>query len=519
MNIAHVLHRTALARPHAPALHHGARCVKDYAQLRADVLSIAASLQAQGIGADDRVALFMRNHVRYLECLMAALWIGATVVPVNFKLHPRELDYILGDSGAKLLMSCSEGGRVLKGGTLSWRGMGINIDVKAHRAQAGEALAQPVAREPDAAAWLFYTSGTTGRSKGVVITHRNLLAMTLAYFVNVDAITDEDAMLYAAPMSHGAGLYAFPALLAGARHVVPESGAFVAAEIIDLARSIGRLCLFAAPTMVRRLVDAAEAAPDAIAGIKLVIYGGGPMYAADIRRALAVMGGRFAQIYGQGESPMTITALSRADLLDTGHPNYDARLVSVGRAQAPVEVAVLGPDGSHQPPGTPGEVAVRGETVMREYWNQPEATRQALKNGWLHTGDIGSLASDGYLTLLDRSKDMIVSGGSNIYPREVEEVLLTSTEVAEACVIGVPDAEWGEIVVAYVVAAPGAVPNADALDHLCIESIARFKRPKQYRFVETLPKNHYGKVLKTELRAQYAREHAAQEGGHEANRD
>ena len=225
------------------------------------------------------------------------------------------------------------------------------------------------------------------------------------------------------------------------------------------------------------------------------------MYADDLRNALAVMGNRFAQIYGQGESPMTITALSRAQLADRDHPRWAERMVSVGVAQSLVEVRVVDATGQPLPTGETGEVVVRGDTVMPGYWNNPTATAQTLRDGWLYTGDMGALDADGFLTLKDRSKDVIISGGSNIYPREVEEVLLLHPQVREVAVVGQRDAEWGEVVVAFLVAEEGgAVPEAE-LDALCLEHIARFKRPKEYRWVEALPKNAYGKVLKTELRA------------------
>jgi len=214
-----------------------------------------------------------------------------------------------------------------------------------------------------------------------------------------------------------------------------------------------------------------------------------------------VMGNRFAQIYGQGESPMTITALSRAQLADRDHPRWAERMVSVGVAQSLVEVRVVDAAGQPLPTGETGEVVVRGDTVMPGYWNNPNATAQTLRDGWLYTGDMGALDADGFLTLKDRSKDVIISGGSNIYPREVEEVLLLHPQVREVAVVGQRDAEWGEVVVAFLVAEEGgAVPEAE-LDALCLEHIARFKRPKEYRWVEALPKNAYGKVLKTELRA------------------
>jgi long-chain acyl-CoA synthetase len=308
-------------------------------------------------------------------------------------------------------------------------------------------------------------------------------------------------------MSHGAGMYAFPHVLVGARHVVPESRGFEPAEILALSAVHRNVSMFAAPTMVKRLVDHTAATGADPSGIKTLVYGGGPMYAADIERAMAVMGPRFVQIYGQGESPMTITALSRAHLLDRAHPRHAARIASVGVAHSCVEVRVADHEARPVPAGTPGEVLVRGETVMAGYWRNPEATARTLRAGWLFTGDVGALDEDGFLTLLDRSKDLIISGGSNIYPREVEEVLLTHPAVAEVSVVGAPNADWGEEVVAFVVLRPGAQADEAALDRTCLEAIARFKRPKRYLFVESLPKNNYGKVLKTALRERLATKH------------
>ncbi|MGB2882278.1 MAG: AMP-binding protein, partial [Rhodoferax sp.] len=278
------------------------------------------------------------------------------------------------------------------------------------------------------------------------------------------------------------------------------------AELFALGRTLGPLSTFAAPTIVKRLVDYAEEAglgpQDAGLSFKTIVYGGAPMYRADIERALNVMGPRFVQIYGQGETPMVGTSLSRAHLADTAHPRYRDRIASVGVAQTPVQVRVADAAGHDLPTGSVGEVLVRGDSVMAGYWRDPEATAAALRDGWLFTGDVGCLDNDGFLTLKDRSKDLIISGGSNIYPREVEEVLLTAPGVAEVAVVGASDPEWGEVVVAFVVAQAGVELDIQSLDQHCLELIARFKRPKHYRLVDSLPKNNYGKVLKTALREQ-----------------
>ena len=360
--------------------------------------------------------------------------------------------------------------------------------------------AEVTPRAPDDLAWLFYTSGTTGRPKGAMLSHRNLLTMSFCYFADVDQIAPGGCILHAAPLSHGSGLYGLPHLAAGLCQVVPESGGFDPAEIFALLPRRPGLMLFAAPTMVKRLVAHPAAGAADTANLRTVVYGGSPMYLDDLKQAQTRFGHVFAQIYGQGESPMTITALDKAEHADSGHPRHEARLASAGRAQTAVEVMVADAEDRPLPPGELGEVLVRGDSVMLGYWDDPEATAASLAGGWLHTGDMGVFDEDGYLTLKDRSKDLIISGGANIYPREVEEALLTHSAVLECAVIGRPHPEWGEEVVAFVVAAPDAQIGAEALDAHCLARIARFKRPKSYRLVEALPKNNYGKVLKTELR-------------------
>jgi long-chain acyl-CoA synthetase len=337
-----------------------------------------------------------------------------------------------------------------------------------------------------------------------MISHGNLHAMAFSYFVDVDEVHTADATLYAAPMSHGAGIYNFMHVMRGARHVVPESSGFEADEVLSLARSLRNISMFAAPTMVRRLVDQAKSEGSNGDGIRTIVYGGGPMYVTDIEEAVAVMGPRFVQIYGQGESPMTITALSRDLVADRSHPRWRERLGSVGVAQSCVEVRIGNEHGHQLSAGETGEILVRGASVMLGYWRNPEATTRAIRDGWLLTGDVGSIDGDGFLTLKDRSKDVIISGGSNIYPREVEEALLLHPSVREVSVVGQPSEEWGEDVVAFIVAKPGAKLEKSELDRHCLEHIARFKRPKSYIFEIELPKNNYGKVLKTELRARLA---------------
>jgi long-chain acyl-CoA synthetase len=495
MNLAHSLQRVALSCPDRPALFEGSRLLRDYAGLADRAARLACALHSAGLHPGDRIALFMRNHPAYLEVLYGAWWAGLAVVPMNAKLHLREAQWIVDHSQSLWAFVTSDVGEGLIA-----PGRTIEVTGADYEALFAQPPASIEARAAEDLAWLFYTSGTTGKPKGVMLTHRNLMTMGMTYFVDVDPIDARDALIYAGPMSHGAGLYAIPHVMAGARHVIPASGGFDPAEIFELAGAVGRLTMFAAPTIVKRLVDHAQASGANCSGFKTIVYGGAPMYAADIQRAIRIMGPRFVQIYGQGESPMVITALSRSHLGDTAHPRHVQRIASVGVAQTPVEVRVADAGGTPLALGEIGEILVRGDTVMAGYWRDPEASAAALRDGWLFTGDMGALDEDGFLTLKDRSKDVIISGGSNIYPREVEEVLLLAPGVAEVSVVGAADPEWGEIVVAFVVPRTGCEVDISQLDAVCLQHIARFKRPKRYEIVESLPKNNYGKVLKTVLR-------------------
>ena len=503
MNPAHWLARAARADPARIAIHHGATAWIGYGELAARVCAAAGALRGKlGLGAGERVALVMKNAPQYLEALYAIWWAGLVAVPVNAKLHPLEVRYIVENSQARVVFVTGDWtagiGEAIAG--LSSPPLVFEAGGGEYASLFAHAPIDVAESAPDALAWLFYTSGTTGRPKGAMLTHRNLAQMTLSYYADVDTVDARGALLHAAPISHGSGLYNFTHLAKGASQVVPESGAFEPAEILRLLERHERVSFFAAPTMVKRLAESAAASGGHAPGLQTIVYGGGPMYLADIHRATEVLGDRFAQIYGQGESPMTITALSKFHHADRGHPRHAQRLASVGIGQSVVALSIRAPSGEALAPGGIGEVCVRGDVVMSGYWRDAAATAAALREGWLWTGDVGVLDADGFLTLKDRSKDLIVSGGSNVYPREVEEVLLLHPAVAEAAVVGRPDAQWGEAIVAFIVAR-GAPPAEEVLDRLCLEHIARFKRPKEYRFVERLPKNNYGKVVKTELRS------------------
>jgi long-chain acyl-CoA synthetase len=485
MNLARLLHATARRLPQVSALAIGTRAVATYGELSANVARLAAAMLGRhGLAPGDRVALAMKNCPEYYELLFACWHAGLCAVPINAKLHAREFAYILENSGARLAFVTPDLEAAVPAGLSI-----ASADFKALR--GGEAVAAADV-SPDDTAWLFYTSGTTGVPKGAMLTHRNLLFAAQAYFADIDRLGPGDSILHAAPMSHGSGLYGVPHVAAGALNVIPESGGFEPEEILALVAAHGGVSFFAAPTMIVRLLASRAAGGADLRNLKTITYGGAPMYVADCERAIDLFGPRLYQLFGQGESPMTITGLPQAD-----HAAR-RRLETCGFARTGVDVRVADGEDRDLPPGEVGEILTRSDCVMAGYWRDPEATAQTLRGGWLHTGDLGSLDEGGYLTIRDRSKDMIISGGANIYPREIEEVLLRHPAVAECSVIGRPHPEWGEEVVAYVVRRGAVSPQE--LDALCLEHIARFKRPREYRFVDGLPKNNYGKVLKTELR-------------------
>ncbi len=496
MNLAEWLYRAGRSHGGRPAIALGADLVFDYGTLAGRAARIAAALKDRfGLVPGDRVAITAKNCVEYVEILYGIWHGGFVAVPANAKLHGAELAWIIENAGARICFASA----------------GVDDEIAAERPDGLEHIltiggadyrallaAEPgalVARAADDIAWLFYTSGTTGRPKGAMLSHKNLAAMSLAYLAEVDPTRPGEAILHAAPMSHGSGMYIMAHICRMGVQVIPQSAGFDPEEIFRLYAAWPQTSMFAAPTMVKRLVECSADVDPAL--IRTIVYGGGPMYVEDALATLDRFGPRLAQIYGQGESPMTITTLRKDEIADTGHPRHLERLGSAGTAFSVVDVIVADDDDRPLPPGEAGEILVRGDTVMAGYWQKPDANAATLRGGWLHTGDVGAFDDDGYLTLKDRSKDVIISGGTNIYPREVEEVLLMNERVSEVSVIGRPDPEWGEVIVAYVV---GDAPESE-LDRLCLDRIARFKRPKDYIFLDALPKNNYGKVLKTELRA------------------
>ena len=493
MNLAIWLERIATRYTDKEAVFHGTKCIGTYMDLWRVACSLRRQLEKAGVKLGDRVAVLMHNCPEYLVAFYGVWSMGAVILPINSKLHSKEVKWILKNAKCSVVLTNELHAFELKSPDLT-------ILIPKWDNLLGKACYSPITRSSDDLAWLFYTSGTTGRPKGVMITHGMIKKMVQSYFTDVDQIFSNDTALYAAPMSHGAGLYSVMHVLAGARHAMPLSGGFDEKEIFSLAKRLKSIHLFAAPTMVKRLTNFAKINDLDGRGIRTIVYAGGPMYLLDIIEATEKFGPIFIQVYGQGECPMGITVLPRSKVADRKSEKWKDRLQSVGFAQSGIEIKIGNKLGNPKKNGEIGEIMVRGELVMPGYWDNEEATSKTIINGWLMTGDMGTIDEDGYLTMHGRSNDMIISGGSNIYPREVEEVLLLHNSVHEVSIVGRNSDRWGEEVVAFVVIKKGCEFLPENLDKHCLMHIARFKRPKHYIKVNKLPKNNYGKILKTKLR-------------------
>ena len=446
-----------------------------------------------------KVALVMENSFIFLPILFGIWKAGLVAVPINAKLHKKELSWIFNNSEAKLVF-CSKS----KAPDIETNLPVIvtfSKDFKVHTQHEDQIN---IKTDISDSAWIFYTSGTTGKPKGAELTHRNLLTMSLTYFADVDTITEIDTRLHAAPMTHGSGIYSLPFILKGAKNFICQSN-FEPDEIFQKINLSANVSFFAAPSMVKRLSSHSLASSD-LSGLKTLEFGGAPMYLSDTRAAIEVFGNSLYQLYGQGEAPMTISNITKAMYSDHKKENYEKLLLSAGIARTGCDIAIVNSDWETLPNGEIGEIVTKSDCVMKGYYKNEKATEEALKDGWLSTGDLGSIDENGLLTIKDRSKDMIISGGMNVYPREVEDVLLLHNAVKEVAVIGLDNERWGEVIVAVVVQ-NYENPNIESeLDTLCLQNLARFKRPKNYFFKNGLPKNNYGKILKTDLRKEFKNE-------------
>jgi acyl-CoA synthetase (AMP-forming)/AMP-acid ligase II len=461
---------------------------------RADQL--AAALAARGVVAGDRVALLALNEVEYLEIQVAAQRLGAILVPLNYRLAVAELAFIAGDAGARLLIhgpGQAEPARALGLPTLHLGPEGV-----------GESYEQLLADHPDperrgplevgAAACILYTSGTTGRPKGAVLSNLALYARAAAHGVELP-IAPGEVFVQTLPMFHIASNLSYGFTYCGATNVLVK--AFDAEAVTDTIARHAATHVLLVPTTINMLCNHPVASTADFSSLRTVLYGASPIAPEVLRRAIEVFGCGFVQFFGMTETS-GCTLLRAADHDPVRFPE---RLASAGTDTVSFETRVVDAADRELPPGEVGEIVTRGPAVMTGYWNQPEASAEALRNGWMHTGDLGYRAADGYLYVTDRLKDMIVSGAENVYPREVEDVLFEHPDVLDAAVIGVPDERWGERVHAVVCLRPGRSLGAAALQAFCRERLASYKCPRSVAFVEELPRNVTGKVLKRELRA------------------
>ena len=444
----------------------------------------------------ENVALVMENNYFFLPVLFGIWQAGLTAVPVNSKLHKKELSWIFENSDAKLIF-CSKKTApnihsnvpIIESGSKEFEFVSTFENYECFESS----IMDP--------AWIFYTSGTTGKPKGAVLTHRNLLAMSLSYYADVDSVGKSDMRIHAAPMSHGSGIYSIPFILKGAKNFICDS-TFDPEEIFELLNSRKNISFFGAPTMIKRLTSHSMAEAEH-KSLKTLEFGGAPMHLPDTKTSLTVFGKALYQLYGQGEAPMTITNITKDMYADNKKCYYENLLSSAGIARTGVLIKIVDSNWKELPIGQVGEIVTKSECVMKEYYKNPKETAKSLNNGWLLTGDLGSIDKHGILTIKDRSKDMIITGGMNVYPREIEDIILLHPLVEEVAVIGIEDKEWGEIVVAIVALKRSGVKIQDSLDTLCLENLARFKRPKRYFFKDELPKNNYGKIVKTGLRLEF----------------
>jgi acyl-CoA synthetase (AMP-forming)/AMP-acid ligase II len=423
--------------------------------------------------------------------------------------------YIVENSGANILVHGPEFADGIALHADLFGGLTHQISTDAFDTLLNPANRLPCAVEaaPEDICWLFYTSGTTGKPKGAIWNHRMVRVVIMNYLADLHNIQPGEMVLHCAPMSHGSGIVALPAVARGATNAITTSASF---DVEELLSTVERLKVshiaFMAPTQIIKMLEDHVPARHDLSSLKAICYGGAPIYVDQLKQAMATFGSVFVQLYGQGEAPITITGLTAAahqKLLDAN----DLRIGSAGQVRTDVEAHCVDADDNPLPPGQAGEVVARGDVVMPGYWNNPQASAEALRGGWLHTGDIGYFDEQGYLFLLDRAKDMVISGGNNVYPREVEEVIILHEKVANCVVFGIPDDYWGEAVHAVVVPKPGEMLTAQEIIAFCGDHMAGYKKPKAVDFVDELPVSGYGKILRREVREAYWAGHESRIGG------
>jgi acyl-CoA synthetase (AMP-forming)/AMP-acid ligase II len=512
MNISMLLTKTVRLYPDKLALVEGEKKLS-YSQFNTRCNKLANTLLSLGLTKGEHVAILQHNRSETLESLFACFKAGLGAVPINFRLHPNEFIYIIDHSQSKVVIVSPEFNESILNVRDRLSGVRHILSLSGTR---GELLDYERALEnssegfidadvePDDLAWLFYTSGTTGEPKGACLTHRNLLAMTMNFYADIcPGFAPSDVILHAAPISHGSGLYALPNIGKGATNVILDRKSFDAERVFQTIENHKVTNMFVAPTMIKMMLDHPAVDHYDLSSLRSLIYGGAPILVEDLKKAMTKLGHCLSQLYGQGESPMTITYLPHCDHILGGDQAVASRLASAGFARTDVDLKIFDENDNELPLGEIGEIVTRSDAVMKGYWRNPKATNETLRKGWLHTGDIGYLDDRGYLFIMDRSKDMIISGGENIYPREIEEVLIRHPAVREVAVVGVPDEKWGEAIKAVVSLYSGFKATEEELIAFCKKNIASYKKPKSIDFVAELPKNNYGKILKREIREGY----------------
>jgi long-chain acyl-CoA synthetase len=510
MQLTQGIHRAVQLHRHRLALVCGERAV-DWGRFADRVSRLAGAFRARGVGMGDRVAMLANNSDRYVEFYFATLWAGGVIVPVNTRWSVNEIASSL-DDAQPLLLLCDRAhlavARELMARCPSLKALLLADcpdDVSdAESIPHWEALIRDTAPIADARrggadlACLFYTGGTTGRAKGVMLSHANCMANSMMHIANLGL--HEDAVhLHVSPMFHVAGgARLFSVTAAGATHAVIE--AFDPAEFFAAIERFRVTVTVVVPTVLNRLVDHADLHRYDLSSLQLLSYGASPMPETLLKRALERLPGiDFLQSYGMTElSPVATMLMPRYHTFEGPDAGFTR---SAGQAVVNADVVIMDANDQPLPTGGIGEICVRGPMVMLGYWRQPEMTAQALRNGWMHTGDAGYIDARGFVFLVDRVKDMIVTGGENVYSAEVENVIYQHPAVHECAVIGVPSDAWGEAVHAIVVTKPGVVAEPEEIIAFCRERIAHYKTPKSCEVrAEELPKSGAGKILKTELR-------------------
>ncbi|ALE73120.1 long-chain fatty acid--CoA ligase [Pseudonocardia sp. EC080625-04] len=498
MTMADLLARHARTRPDEPALADP-RTARSYAEVDDRVSRLAGGLADRGVARGDRVAVLGLNSVELVEAYLAVLRRGAICVPLNFRLTAGEIGYQLADCGATAVV-CDE--------AFAATVADARADAPAVRAVlvigADTEGLPPVDdgwdddASDDEAAYIMYTSGTTGRPKGAVLTHRNLLLHAFSQITHLGITGEDRVWLSGAPLFHIAGLAGMvPSLISGGRTIVPPSGGFDPVETVALLERERVSSCFFVPAQWQAICAVPDLASRDLSALRRISWGAAPASTTLIRTMIDTFPqASVVTAFGQTEcSPVTCTLRGEDAIRKIG---------SIGTPMVNVEVRVVDEDMADVRPGDVGEIVYRGPTVMRGYWNRPEETAEAFRGGWFHSGDLVREDPDGFLYVVDRKKDMVISGGENVYCAEVENVLAGHPKVADVALIGVPDERWGETPLAVVVPAdPGDPPTLDEITEYCADRLARYKRPTRVEVVAELPRNPSGKVLKTTLRSAY----------------